>query len=107
MKPEVETKDDAKVAKAAADPRKVELLDAAGQSIGVTVTLKDEPAPAEEPGPDETLEAMHIRRLSKSVTSWTHLEVDGEPYPFSQARAASLLTRYPHFADQIGKALKL
>lgn len=107
MKPEAETKDDAKAAKAASDPRKVELLDTAGQSIGVTVTLKDEPAPTEEPGPDETPEAAHIRRLSKSTASWTHLEVDGEPYPFSQARAASLLTRYPHFADQIGKALKL
>lgn len=97
----------AEVTPATTDPRKVELLDAAGQPIGVTVTLKDEPAPAEELGPDDTPEAAHLRRLSKSVTSWTHLEVDGEAYPFSQARAASLFTRYPHFADQIGKALKL
>ncbi|WP_416355559.1 hypothetical protein ACLNGM_15075 [Aureimonas phyllosphaerae] len=90
-----------------ADPRKVDLVDAAGQPIGVTVTLKDDPVEDETVGEDDTPEAAHVRRLAKSITSWTSMEVDGEAYPFSQARAVPLLTRYPHFADQIGKALKL
>lgn len=107
MKTEPEAKAVEPATKPASDPHKIELLDPWGLLTGVTLTLKDEPAPPEVPSEDETAEAARVRRLSKSVTSWTHLEVDGEAYPFSQARAAVLFTRFPHFADQVGKALKV
>ncbi|MGY2048912.1 hypothetical protein [Methylobacterium sp. JK268] len=76
----------------------VALRDERGGEIGVT--LKVGPAPDTPEAEDPT----GIKTLAGRIRSWTKLVVDGEPYPFSTARALALLQRFPHFHRQVAEA---
>ncbi|GGE18141.1 hypothetical protein GCM10011390_41660 [Aureimonas endophytica] len=83
----------------------VDLADTLGNPIGVTVRLKGakETVDAEE---GETKEHLRLRTIAKNIAGVSTMEVDGEPWTFSQERALALLQSHPHFADQIEAGIK-
>jgi hypothetical protein len=85
------------------EPKAVELATADGAPIGVTVTFKPK-AETVDREPGETDEHHRLRTIAKNIAGWTSFTVDGEKLTFSQERAVALMQRFPHFADQLGKA---
>lgn len=89
----------------AAEPRRIDIVDAAGNPLGYSFTMKDEIPESDEPGPGETAATARLHHLAKALAGWSTFSVDGEKYGFSQARAVALFTRFPHIAAQVERTI--
>ena len=45
--------------------------------------------------------------LAACVTGWEGLELDGEPYPYGEGKALTLLNRFDWLADQLAEKIKV
>jgi hypothetical protein len=68
----------------------VPLKDTYGNDLGVTVDTSG------KAGQD-----ADVAEVARTVTGWSTLVVDGEPFEYSEKNALALLQRFPHFVDQL------